>query len=749
MPRNGTGTFSLVSGNPVVTGTTIESNWANTTLSDIATTLTDSLSRSGQGGMTAALRVADGTQGAPGVGFANETGSGFYRAGTGEVWAVVQGAQTLNLDANGVYVPADKATTVDGAFVFNEAGADKDARFEGDTDANLLFTDASTDRVGIGTATPATKLDVVGDVTVSGAVNAGSVNATTLDLTNVEVTNIKAKDGTSAASIADSTGVVSLVANPVLSGGTANGVTYLNGSKVLTSGSALTFDGTNLGLGGTPNTYSGYTAMTLNSAVNGPILDLNYAGTRQGTFLALTNELRVGSIANIPFTFYQNGSEQMRLTSTGLGIGTSSPGSQNAAARQLVVGNTSANNGITILTGTANDGVLNFNDGDNTSLRGYLIYEHSTDALRFGTSGSEQMRLDSSGNLGIGTSSPAYKLDVLADASTGANNSATGSITRFRNIYTRSRANSAGISGGLYAGQLFHVSGGAEFEIYNADNYPLVFGTNATERMRLDSSGNLGIGTSSPATKLHIDQGASDANGITVAHLNQTSSQVNIGIGYVTAGRPFVGTNTSSNPLEIGTRAATPTIFVTDSAERARIDSSGNLLVGTTSSTNTASTGSRLYSDGAVWSTMSASTDGGGSAWLLYSTGASANRFYVGLGGTVYATNTTISAISDQRFKENIQDLDVGLDKIMALKPRKFDWKAGKGKDIKGDRGFIAQEFEQVFPDLIDEWKDPAPEGEAPYKSVRQDLIPVLVKAMQEQQALITDLRARVAALEA
>ncbi len=157
----------------------------------------------------------------------------------------------------------------------------------------------------------------------------------------------------------------------------------------------------------------------------------------------------------------------------------------------------------------------------------------------------------------------------------------------------------------------------------------------------------------------------------------------------------------------------------------------------------------KMYSDGAVWSTMSASTDGGGSAWLLYSTGASANRFYVGLGGTVYATNTTISAISDQRFKENIQDLDVGLDKIMALKPRKFDWKAGKGKDIKGDRGFIAQEFEQVFPDLIDEWKDPAPEGEAPYKSVRQDLIPVLVKAMQEQQALITDLRARVAALEA
>ena len=139
----------------------------------------------------------------------------------------------------------------------------------------------------------------------------------------------------------------------------------------------------------------------------------------------------------------------------------------------------------------------------------------------------------------------------------------------------------------------------------------------------------------------------------------------------------------------------------------------------------------------------------------MYSTGASAYRFYVGWGGTVYATSTTISAISDIRFKENVRDLDTGLAEVMALKPRMYDWKEGKGADIKNARGFIAQEFEQVFPDLIDEWKDPAPEGEEPYKSVRQDLIPVLVKAIQEQQALINaqqtvlnQLQADVAALK-
>ena len=83
--------------------------------------------------------------------------------------------------------------------------------------------------------------DSTGDIS-----GVGQLNATTVDATNIEVTNIKAKDGTAAASIADSTGVISITSNPILSGGTANGVLYLNGSKMATSGSALTFDGTTL-----------------------------------------------------------------------------------------------------------------------------------------------------------------------------------------------------------------------------------------------------------------------------------------------------------------------------------------------------------------------------------------------------------------------------------------------------------------------------------------------------------------------
>jgi hypothetical protein len=245
--------------------------------------------------------------------------------------------------------------------------------------------------------------------------------------------------------------------------------------------------------------------------------------------------------------------------------------------------------------------------------------------------------------------------------------------------------------------------------------------------MKLDNSGNLGIGTTSPTVIL-------DVRGTLM--VRETSG------GDIFVRSSVDGTNLPA--IQVST--ASPLAFFTSNLERMRIDASGNVLVGTTS-----------VSGAGVWLAPSASTplvsvtgsaSSGGSTYTLYSTGASAYRFYVDFGGTIFATSTTISAISDIRYKENVRDLDVGLDAIMALKPRLYDWKEGKGADIKNARGFIAQEFETVFPDLIDEWKDPAPEGEEPYKSVRQDLIPVLVKAIQEQQAMISNLTARLEKLE-
>ena len=199
--------------------------------------------------------------------------------------------------------------------------------------------------------------------------------------------------------------------------------------------------------------------------------------------------------------------------------------------------------------------------------------------------------------------------------------------------------------------------------------------------------------------------------------------------------------------------AADTIAFAEGGVEAARFDASGNLLVGTTSTSSTSGNGLKVTSGSGTADSVSvvtgATTNAGLTTYQLYSTGASAYRFYVGAGGTVFATSATITAISDQRWKENIRDLDDGLEKVMALQPRKFDWKEGKGAGTKDACGFIAQEFETVFPDMIEEWKDPVPEGEEPYKAVNANLIPTLVKAIQEQQALITALTTRITALEA
>lgn len=182
--------------------------------------------------------------------------------------------------------------------------------------------------------------------------------------------------------------------------------------------------------------------------------------------------------------------------------------------------------------------------------------------------------------------------------------------------------------------------------------------------------------------------------------------------------------------------------FYFNGAERMRITSGGDLLIGKTNNS---------VANSGFWCTPIGETicsiTNGLNTLHAYDVTNSVFRFYVTGGGTINATNTTISAISDVRLKENITDLQIGLDAIMALKPRQFDWKKESGNSGKNVRGFIAQEFEKVFPDLIDESINKTPEGE-PYKQIRQDLIPILVKAIQEQTQIIKDLEARIKQLE-
>jgi hypothetical protein len=374
------------------------------------------------------------------------------------------------------------------------------------------------------------------------------------------------------------------------------------------------------------------------------------------------------------------------------------------------------------------------------------------------------LKVDSANNrVGIGTASPSYILDILgASPRLHIRDNGTGSslldIENGAGTFYVGRENSTG-SGGLsgvpYAGIL-----------YLQGAYPIICGTNFTERYRIASDG---VAT------------WSNVGGVAGTAMTLNSTGLGVGVtpsawqsGYKAIEMPGIGIlgangsadlycnaylNSSFQSIYRTTAAATNYAmgggfyrwFIAPSGtagnaitwtQAMTLDASGNLLVGTTSTSKVANTGIKFVSmTTAPELAIVGASSGADTTYYLYNTTAGAYRFYVGYNGTINATNTTISAISDARLKENVQDIDVGLDAILALKPRKFDWKAGKGKDIKGDRGFIAQEFEQVFPQLVDNWKDPAPEGEAPYKSVRQDLIPVLVKAIQELAAEVNALK--------
>jgi hypothetical protein len=255
-----------------------------------------------------------------------------------------------------------------------------------------------------------------------------------------------------------------------------------------------------------------------------------------------------------------------------------------------------------------------------------------------------------------------------------------------------------------------------------------------TQAMTLDANGKLLLGPTTGTGMSNSDLGM--VNGSSIRFRNAANS------AYINA---FYFT--PSNGLDIGTGGSLSTITfgIAGIGEVGRFDSSGNLLVGQTTKSQTA-VGFSATADGIVSTAMAASTSAANS-YHLYSTGAGAYRFYVGLNGTINATSVVITAISDQRLKENVRDIDTGLDAVMALKPRRFDWKEGKGQDKKNAAGFIAQEFETVFPECVS--TSIAGADGIEYKNINHEtLIPTLVKAIQEQQALITQLTARITALE-
>ena len=391
--------------------------------------------------------------------------------------------------------------------------------------------------------------------------------------------------------------------------------------------------------------------------------------------------------------------EKMRIDSLGnVGIGTTNP------QAELHVEDASGNCIVNIESATTGYSALNLGDTNNDDV-GQIKYDNSNNSMQFTTNASEAMRIDSSGNVGIGTDSPQKPLHI---------NSATGNIG-VRVESTDATSSIEFMDSGTTSTALSARVGGISDDFFVQ--------TNGSERMRIDSSGNVGIGTDSPSEALHVYHATANINAI-------------IESGDANAYLAFKDNSTSSSAsVFLGASANDMTFFAGGTDERMRIDSSGNVLVGTTSDSIAGAN-----TTGVVLSPNSAaqfSRDGGHVLDINRVQDGQIVRFRSagGIEGSISISGSTTSynTSSDARLKDVTGEAR-GLEVINELNPVAYNWKA----DGKADEGLIAQEVQEIVPNAV------SGSEEEMYQMDYSKLVVHLVKGMKEQQTQIEALQSEI-----
>jgi hypothetical protein len=550
-------------------------------------------------------------------------------------------------------------------------------------------------------------------------------------------------------------------------------------------GSIVTQDANNVALtGGTINGTSvgATTTSTGNFTTLGATGVATFsAGSVSAPALTTTGDTNTGIFfpAADAIAFTEGGVESMRIDSSGnVGIGTSSP------RFKLSIGALSATSTATPDTIDLG-GTFSSSAGSNGKLRlwwdggqymGLGVSSNQLDYIATGayahvwySNATERMRIDSSGGVSIGTST-AIGSPVILTVGKGAGTAS------YIGVYGNNNSTNS-----LFVGQ---DSAGLSRIFQNGAN-PITLWTNDSERMRIDSSGNVGIGVTNPSTKLHLQGSA--AQNIQLTHLANGASRIgqngtaltfgvdladgstermridssgNVGIGtssptnYGAGYKSLAINGTSSGILELQANGTTqallvcdasdlqiqangsrPIRFFTNSAERMRIDSSGNLLVGTTTLNGV---GKSFHTSGFAYSNRSG-------------TSAASHFDFANDNGAVgqivtSGTSTSFNTSSDYRLKENIAPMTGALDVVAALKPVTYNWKV----DGSSGQGFIAHELQEVVPDCVTGEKDAVDaEGNPKYQGIDTSfLVATLTAAIQELKATVDAQAARIAALE-
>jgi hypothetical protein len=362
------------------------------------------------------------------------------------------------------------------------------------------------------------------------------------------------------------------------------------------------------------------------------------------------------------------------------------------------------------------------------------------------------MRITSCGNVSIGqVTSPTAALHITTIAGGTPTIPTLGNINCYVAQYITNGV--GGGSYGLMTGTLFN--GNAWMQVQRSD------GTATAYNLVLQpNGGSIGIGTSSPLAKLHVGDGTQSGingagNKIHIASATSGGRSALLTLanssGAVTVEGQFESSAESADlRVIIGSTSNHDVVLRSNNVERMRITNGGYISV---------NSGAIYTSTGCVNTIVTTSTDfcysgqntsvanprglyldmagTSGGDYSIYCKAVGSVRFYVTGTGVIYSTNTSVQAISDVRHKENIRNLDKGLSEVLSLQPRLFDWKEGKGTGSKNVMGFIAQEVETIFPELISSWKETIDATESFKTIAMSNMIPYLVKAIQELTARV------------
>ena len=554
-----------------------------------------------------------------------------------------------------------------------------------------------------------------------------------------------------------------------LTAGTANGVPYLNASKVLTTGSALTFDGTNLvntsSSVGTPEIAIANSATSAGANARLRIKTGGSGSTTYGdAFIQFTDSLNwnwsigAGSSTSNNLTFNQyfglTSNELMRLTSTGLGIGESNPG-----FKLHVVGTSQLS-----LSGAGTQQALLLNNNDTTA---------GTQAVKIGFSSSSVTKA----SINAAVYGNDYMTFNVGSDTERARISSDGTF----------RVKGAGTAGTTDAVQ-FSGSAPASAMTLDASGRLLVGGTTASNTIFRADRSNSSVGDATVNSVGHFvntyDNNTNGSTAYPVLSLERLGSSgisnnslFEIGLSrYSTASTDaytqanfIVRDGNSTSRTTVATLSNNLIAFSTNNAERARITSGGYFKASDNGSYNNVSgTYHELYQStvetAVAISAVNASfannilqlnaarntTNNSFYALSYYNSGAGAYKLRVADSGDVTNTNGTYGTISDAKMKTDIVDAGSQWPDIKALRFRKFKMKDDPSGLVQ--LGVVAQEVELTSPGLVDEHADKDAEGNdlgTTTKSVKTSVL--LMKAavaLQEAMARIEKLEAEVATLK-